>query len=48
MNEKEKMEVRKDAVVIMWDVENLDESMSSVGGYKRYLKKLEQKAFTRF
>lgn len=35
VNEKGKMQVRKNVVVIMmWDVENLDESISSVGGYK--------------
>lgn len=46
LNEKGKME---ENVVMMWDVENLDESMSSVGGYERlYLKKLVQKEFTRF
>lgn len=40
---------RSENVVMMWDVENLDESMSSVGGYERlYLKKLVQKEFTRF
>lgn len=49
MNEKGKMEVREDVVVVMWDVENLDENMSSVGGYERlFFKKLEQKDFTRF
>ena len=50
INEKGKMEVRENVVVtMMWVVENLDESVSSVGGYERlYLKKLVQKEFTRF
>lgn len=50
VNEKGKMEVRENIVVtMMWDAENLDESISSVGGYERlYLKKLVQKEFSRF
>lgn len=44
----ERLEVREN-VVMMWDVENMDESSISVGGYQRlFLKKLLQKEFTRF
>lgn len=35
--------------IIVWDVENLNESIGSVGGYEKlYLKKLVQKEFARF
>lgn len=53
VNEKGKMvsaKVRENVVVIMmWDVENLDESISSVGGYERlYFKRPVQKECARF
>lgn len=49
VNDKSKMEVRENVIIaVMWDVENLDESINSVGGCERlYLKKLVQKEFTR-
>ena len=34
VNEKGKMEVRENIVVMMWNAENLDESINSVGGYE--------------